>query len=37
MLIAEGVNKVSSVCEQGVNSVNCTGCEQEFNRVLRGC
>jgi len=26
MLTAEGVNGVSTLCWQGFNSVNCTGC-----------
>jgi len=37
MLTVEGVNGVSTVCEQGVNSFNSTGCQHRVNRVLTWC
>jgi len=37
MLIAQGVNRVLTVCSQCGHSVKCTGCQQGVNRVLTEC
>jgi len=41
VLTAQGVNRVLTGCQQGVNSVltslNCTGCQQGVSRMLIGC